>query len=177
MTRKHALNFIVIILLALLCSCTKNPSAVATSPEGVVSVPNPSNKDAILSKHYIITGGVPVLDSYVQQYYNENGAIIKGNHYNANGTLAWYDIYGYSTTGNKTSYKNYNSSGSLNYINAYEYNTNGQLQKALNYDKLGNLTSYIIYENGNLINENLTFNNSNELESFNLSNSAKYDLA
>ena len=110
------------------------------------------NSDELLIKEIGYELGEP--SYYHENYYNENGEIIKGEHYDFDGELLSYFLYEYNENGDLMKEDLYDSDGKIIAYELYHYDENGFLIKDESFDGNGALEEYVLYTNdekGNLI--------------------------
>ena len=91
---------------------------------------------------------------YFEDYYNENGDVIKSENYDSDGNLTEYLIFEYNQNGDFLKDSVYDSDGELIIYTLYHYDENGFLIKQEDIEGDGTLLKYTLYtndENGNRI--------------------------
>ena len=109
------------------------------------------NGDVMREETYV--GDGELLD-YCLYEYNENGVLIKEIFYDYDGYLFAYTLYHYDENGILTKKESFENDGTLTFYHLYEYDENGNLSKDEEYNADGTLYDVEAYEydeNGNLI--------------------------
>ena len=110
------------------------------------------NSEDLLIKKITYEEGEAIF--YFENYYNENGDVIKSENYDGDGELMDYFLSEYNENGDVLKESLYDCEGELLAYILCHYNENGFLVKIEEFDGEGALEKYTLYtndENGNLL--------------------------
>ncbi len=132
------------------CGCEFIVEMIGENKEdGIVNLYN-SDKKLVMAIFYM--RGECVF--HTDHYYNENGDLLKVEHYSGYGALDVYELYAYDANGNMIKKENYLGEGTLVEYELCAYDANGNMIKKENYLGDGTLVEYELYAydaNGNVI--------------------------